>query len=146
MDEDASEPRIALDNLPLILKLKMVVVSIEVFLATSKVNHENLILFLSKSHQKVSRLDVIIDQSFGVNPFDSFQDLISNQQNCLESECSLAVLQQLFKRRTVYIRHKGAIIILDPVPIQIRNAYATLDYSVKLRLSLKRRVLHVYLL
>lgn len=93
MYEDASEPRIALDNLPLILKLKVVVVRIEIFLATSKVNHENLVLFLSKSHQKVSRLDVVIDQSFGVYPFDPFQDLIGNQQDSLQCECPFAVLE-----------------------------------------------------
>lgn len=138
MDEDASEPRIALDNLPLILKLKMMVVRIEIFLATSKVNHENLILFLPKSDQKVSRFDVVIDQSFGVNPLDPFQNLISNEQRSFEGECSLAVLEQLFKRRTIDIRHKGAVIILDSIPIKIRNADASLDYSVKLRLPLKR--------
>ena len=146
MDVDAPEPRVALDSFPFVLELQMMVFRVKVLLATSEVDHENFILFLPKPNQEVGWFNIIIDQSFGVNPFDPFQDLIGNQQDSLEGECPLAVLEQLFKRRPVDIRHERAVIILDAVPIKIRDADSSLDNPIKLGLSLQRRVLQLHLL
>jgi hypothetical protein len=78
-----------------------------------------------------------------VNPLDSIQDLVGNQEDSLEGKSSFAVLEELFQRRPENISDYHFEIILDSVPVQIGNPCSTLDYSVYFGLSFKRRVFEV---
>lgn len=66
---------------------------IKVLLAAAEVHHKDLVLLLAESHQKITRLHVIVDQSFGMYPLDSLQNLVGNQKHCFQSETAFAVSQ-----------------------------------------------------
>lgn len=95
MHIDASKLGIALDIFLLIFELEMVAFSILVLLASSKIDHEYLVLFLAQTNQKIIGLDIIIDQSLRMHPFHSLQYLVSYQEDGFECERTLAVSQQL---------------------------------------------------
>ena len=71
----------------------MLALLIKVLLAAAEVHHKDLVLLLAKSYQEITRLHVIVDQSFGMYPFDSLQNLVGNQKHCFESETAFAVPQ-----------------------------------------------------
>lgn len=72
MHEDAPKLRIAFDLLLFDLELEVFALLVEVLLATAEIHHEDLILLLAQAHQEVVGLDIVIDDSLGMHPLDSF--------------------------------------------------------------------------
>lgn len=72
MHKDAPKLRIALNLFLFYLKLEVFAFLVEVLLATAEIDHEDLILFLAQTHQEVIGLDIVIDQTLGMHPLDSF--------------------------------------------------------------------------
>lgn len=117
MTVDASEPRLPLEWPFLFFIREVVVLLVQVLLAITKIYNEYFILFLTQTYYKVSGINVVVDETFGMNPLNAIQNLISYQQHCLEGEGSIAVLQQLVKRRPKDISHQSTIIMFNAVPI-----------------------------
>lgn len=92
------ESDIAFHLVLLVLKPNMMAFFALIFLAVAKVHHEDFILLFSKSHHKVIRFNVVVDQTLRMNPLDPIQYLVSDKKNSLEAEGSFAVLKQLFER------------------------------------------------
>lgn len=95
VDVDASELRLAFDGFLFIFELEVVVLAVQVLLAPPEVNHEYLVLLLPQSREEVVRLDIVVDQSLRVHPLDSFQDLVCDEQDSLQTKGALAVSEEL---------------------------------------------------
>lgn len=93
MHKDASKFGVTLDWTLLIFEFEVFSFRIKISLAAAEVNHEDLVLLISQSDQEVVRLDVVVDQTFGMHPLDSLQHLVSNQKHALQSKGTLAIAQ-----------------------------------------------------
>jgi hypothetical protein len=125
--EDALKAEVGLEELLLGLELEVLVVGVQVLLATSEVHHEDLVLLLPQSHQEVLRVHVVVDQSLRVHPLHPLQYLVGDQQHCLQGKLPLAVLEQMFEGRTKNVCDQRAEIVLDAVPVEVGDASASLD-------------------
>ena len=91
MTIDTLELQVAHHLFLLVLQIYVMSFLAKVLLAVPKIDHKNFVLLFSKSHHEIIGLHVIIDQSFGVNPLKSIEQLVCNQKNCLQGKHSLTV-------------------------------------------------------
>ena len=73
---------------------------VTILLGQPKINDVDLIASLSDAHEKVVRLDVSVDEGFGVNVFDAGDELIDEQENGLEREFTVAEVEEIFQTGT----------------------------------------------
>jgi len=77
MTVDASEPCLPLEWPFLFFIREVVVLLVQVLLAITKIYNEYFILFLTQTYYKVSGINVVVDETFGMNPLNAIQNLIS---------------------------------------------------------------------
>lgn len=68
---DASESGIPLKRSWYFFIGKVIAIFIDILLAITKIYDEYFILLLTQTHDKVSRVDIIVDKSFGVDPLNT---------------------------------------------------------------------------
>ena len=76
-----------------------------------------------------------------MHPFYPVKDLVSDQQSGLEGEGSTTECEQLLKAWAVKITDKDAVIVLNPIPVEVRDALSAFDDAVELGLSLQGTLL-----
>ena len=70
---------------------------VTVLLSKTKVNNVDLVTPLSNAHQEVVRLDVAVDEGLGVDVLDTGNELIGQQQDCLQRELAVAEVEQVLQ-------------------------------------------------
>lgn len=73
------------------LKLKVFSFLVKIFLAAAIVDHEYFILFFAQAYKEVVGFDIVVDETFGMDPLYPFEDLISDEKNGLKCESSFAI-------------------------------------------------------
>jgi hypothetical protein len=73
---------------------------VAVLLGKTEIDHVDLVSTLSNPHQEVIRLDITVDERFGVDVLDSGDELIGQQQNSLERELSVAEVEEILEGRS----------------------------------------------
>ena len=71
MAVDTLEPIFDIEVQFFVFKSDMVTIFVEISLAISKVYNKYFILLFSKADDKIIRLDIVIDKSFGMDPLDT---------------------------------------------------------------------------
>ena len=71
MAVDTLEPIFDIEVQFFVFKSDMVTIFVEISLAVSKVYNKYFILLFSKADDKIIRLDIVIDKSFGMDPLDT---------------------------------------------------------------------------
>lgn len=69
---------------------------ISVSLRQTKVNDVNIVLSLANSNEEVIWFDVSVKKESGVNVLYSLNHLISEHEDSLQRELSLAVIEEVF--------------------------------------------------
>ena len=127
----------------LVLTVRNVEVSlgVTVFLGEAKIDHIDLVSTLSNTHQEVIRLDIAVDERFGVDIFDTGDELIGQEQNSLQGEFSVAKVEEIFQTRAEKVDNHGIIIALGTEPTDEGNADTTSEGLVDTGLIFELRVL-----
>ena len=111
-----------------------------VLAAAPEVHHEYLVLLLLQPHQKVLRLDVVVDKTLGVHPLDTLEHLVCDEEGGLEGEGAPAEGEELLQGGPVYVADEDAVVMFDAVPVEVGNALAALDGAVELGLPFQHAV------
>jgi hypothetical protein len=72
---------------------------ISVLLGETEINHVDLVASLANAHQKVVGFDISVDEVSRVDVFDSGNELVGEQKHRLQTELSVAKVEQVFERR-----------------------------------------------
>jgi hypothetical protein len=114
----------------------MIILLVDELLAVAKIDYKYFICLFAQSHQKVRRIDIVVNKILGVHPLNPVDELVHYQQSRLETELTLTKLQKMLKRRPINISNHRTVIMLDPKPVQIGHTDTTLDNSVDFGLLL----------
>jgi hypothetical protein len=111
----------------LVLAVRDVEVSLRVavFLGQTEVNNIDLVSSLANSHQEVVRLDIAVDEGFGMNVLDAGDELISEEKNRLERELSVAEVEEVLQAGSEEVENHGIIVALCAEPTNKGNAHTT---------------------
>lgn len=109
-------------------------------LGKTEVDHINVVLLLANSDEEVVRLDVSVQKVPAVNVLNSLNHLVCQHEDCLEAELSLAVVKQVFKGRTQEVDNHDVVVTLHSEPVDVGNAYSSLQNSVQLCLIQQLRM------
>ena len=140
MAADAPEEGTPLEAGLLLLEAEVVAVLVQVFLAVPEVDGKYLVLLLAETDDEVAGVDVVEDESLGVDPLDAVEDLVCDEEDCFEGEGALAVLEELLEGGAEDVGHEGSVVVLDAVPVEVGEAHSPLQQPVKLGLPLEGRL------
>lgn len=73
---------------------------VTVLLGESEIDDIDLVTPLPNAHEEVVRFDITVDERLGVNVLDPGDELVSQQQNRLQRELSVAEIEQIFQARS----------------------------------------------
>jgi hypothetical protein len=74
----------------------VVILFINKFSAVAKIDHKDLVCLFTQANQKVGRVDIVVDQIFGMDPLNPVNELVHNEQRCLERKLALTKLKEMF--------------------------------------------------
>lgn len=94
---------------------------IAVFLGKTEVNDIDLVSALANSHQKVVRFDVPMNEGFGVNVFDTGNELICQEQDGLQREFAVAEVKQILQAGPEEVQDHGVVVTFCAEPSNERN-------------------------
>jgi hypothetical protein len=117
----------------------MIILLVDELLAIAKIDYKYFICLFAQPHQKVRRVNIVVNKIFGVDPLNPVDKLVHYQQSSLETELTLTELQKMLKRRPINISNHRTVIMLNSKPVQIGHADTTLDNPVDFGLLLYLR-------
>lgn len=68
-----------------------------------------------------THLDISVNEILGMNVFNARDQLIGEHQHSLECESTIAIVEQIFERRTQQIHHKYVVVTLFAEPTHAGN-------------------------
>ena len=89
---------------------------IPVFLGETEIDDVDLVTTLANAHQEVVRLDIAVNERFGVDVFDPRNQLVGQEQNGLERELAVAEVEQVFQAGAEKIQNHGVVVALRSEP------------------------------
>jgi hypothetical protein len=95
---------------------------VTVLLCKTEINDIDLISTLSNAHQEVVRLDISVNEGFGVNVFDSANQLIGKKEDGFERELSVAEVEKIFQTGSKEIKDHGIVVTFGSEPSNKRDA------------------------
>ena len=114
---------------------------VTVFLSQAKVNNIDLISTLPNTHEKVVRLDITVDEGFGVDVFNTRNKLVSQEQHRLQRELPVAEIEQILQTRSEEIKDHRIVIAFCPKPADEGDTDTTSKRFVNTSLIFELRVL-----
>ena len=95
---------------------------ITVFLGQSEIDDIHLISTLPNAHQEIVRLDIPMNERFGVDVLDTRDELIGEQEHRLEGELAVAKIEEILQARSEKVQYHGIVITLSSKPTDERNS------------------------
>ena len=95
---------------------------VTVLLGQTKVDHVDLIAALADAHEEVVRLDITVNERLGVNVLDTGDELIGEQENCLERELAVAEIEKILEGGAEKIQDHGVVVTFGSEPPDERDA------------------------
>jgi len=96
MSVDAGITCCASEVLVLPIRNVLMRLGIAILLGQTKIDNVDLICLLAKTHQKVVRLDVTMDERLGVDVLDAAEHLFSKHQDRLERKFARTEVEKVF--------------------------------------------------
>ena len=115
--------------------------SVTVLLGQTKVNDIDLVTTLADAHQEVVRLDITMDEGFGVDILNTRDQLICQEQYRLQGEFSVAKVEEIFQAGTKKVKDHGVVVTLGAEPTDEGDAHTAGKGLVNAGFRLELRVL-----
>lgn len=98
---------------------------VPVLLGQTKVNDIDLRTTSADTHQEVVRFDISVNETSCVDVLNSTDELVSQEQHGFVGKLTVAVVEQILKRRSQKINYHGVIVTFGTVPSNKRDTYST---------------------
>lgn len=108
-----------------------------VFLGQTKVDSVYYVPSSANAHQEVARLDVAMEDVFGMDILDSRDGLVGNEEDGLERELSVAVIKQILEGWAEKLVDKHIVFALLPEPEDVRDSHSAGERLVRVILALE---------
>lgn len=70
---------------------------VTILLCQAKINNIDLISTLANAHQEIVRFDVAVDERLGVDIFNARDELVGQQQDCLQGKFAIAKVEKILQ-------------------------------------------------
>src|SRR4051812_38273204 len=70
---------------------------VPVLLCQTEIDDVDLVTTLADAHEEVIRLDITVDEGFGVNVLDAGDELIGEQEHRLQGELAVAEVEEILQ-------------------------------------------------
>lgn len=114
---------------------------VAVLFGEAKIDDIDLIATFADAHEEVVRLDITVDEGLCMDVFDTGDELISKQENRLESEATIAEVEEILETGAKEVQDHGIIVAFGAEPADEGNADTTGQRLVNASFILKLRVL-----
>lgn len=101
---------------------------ISVLFGKAKVNDIDLVSTLAQTHEKIVWFYISMDKVFGVNVFDSRDELVGEQENGLEGKLSSTEIKQVFEAGPKQVEDHAIVVDFSAKPADKRNANYNIIY------------------
>lgn len=98
---------------------------VTVFLSQTKINNIDLVTTLSNTHEEVVGLDITVDEGFGVDVFDTRNELIGKKQHSLQRELAVAEVEKILQTGSKEVDDHSVVVTLGTEPTHEGNANTT---------------------
>ncbi len=114
---------------------------VTIFLGQSEVNDVDLVPTLADAHQEIVRLDITVDERFGMDVLDTGDELIGKQQDCLQGKFAVAKVEQILQTGAEKVEHHSIVVTLGTEPANERNTDSSCQRFVDTGFIFQLRVL-----
>ena len=98
---------------------------VTVLLGQTEINDIDLIATLANTHEEVVRLDITVDEGFGVNVLNAGDELIGKEENGLQGELAVAEVEEILQTGTEQIQDHSIVVTLSSKPADKWDTDAT---------------------
>ena len=111
----------------LVLPIRNVEVGLRVtvLLGQTEIDDIDLIAALADAHEEVVRLDITVDEGFGVDVLDAGDKLVGQQKNGLQGELAVAEVEEILQAGSEEIKNHGIVVALGAEPADKWDADTT---------------------
>ena len=95
----------------------MISVFLDVLLGQSEINHEYFAAVLMRPNQEILRLDIPMNELFGMDILQPCDDLLANKNDGLQIELSVAFLEEIFDGGSKKIHNHDIVLLILAVVI-----------------------------
>jgi hypothetical protein len=89
---------------------------VTVFLGQSEIDNIDLVTPLADAHEEVVGLDITVNEGLGMNVLDARDELISEEENGLQGELSVAEVEKILQAGAEEIENHSIVVALGPEP------------------------------
>jgi len=89
---------------------------VAVLLGQAKVNNIDLVPTLANAHQEVIRLDIAVDEGFGMDVLNPGDELIGEEENRLQGKFAVAKVEQVLQAGTKKVENHGIVVTFRTEP------------------------------
>ena len=114
---------------------------VSVLLGETEINNVDLVASLADAHKEIVRLDVTVDEGFGVDVFDAGDELVCQKKDGLQREFTVAEVEEILQARAEEIKDHGIIVTFGAEPANEGDANATGEGLVDTSLIFELRML-----
>jgi hypothetical protein len=114
---------------------------VTVLLSQTEINDIDLVSALADAHEEIIRLDIAVDEGFGVDVLNAGDELIGEEEDRLEGELAVAEVEEIFERWAEQVQHHGVVVALRSEPSHERDPDTAGEGFVDASLVLQLRVL-----
>ena len=89
---------------------------VTVFLGQSEIDNIDLVTTLADAHEEVVGLDIAVNEGLGVNVLNARDELISEKENSLQGELSVAEVEKILQTGAEEIENHSIVVTLGSEP------------------------------
>lgn len=95
-----------------------------VFLGLTEADHAGLVLARAGTNQEAFWLDITVNEGFGLDVFDAGDELVGQEQHCLEGELAIVEVKQILQVEPQQVEHHGIVYTLCSEPANKGDGHA----------------------
>ena len=114
---------------------------VTVLLSQTEIDNVDLVTTLANAHQKVIRLDITVDEGFGMNVLDAGDELVGKEKHGLQRELAVAKVEEILQTWSEEIENHGIVVTLGSEPTNKWDTDTSSEGLVNTSLIFELRVL-----
>ena len=114
---------------------------VTVLFGQTEIDDIDLVAALPNAHEEVVRLDITVDEGLGVNVLNAGDELVSEEEDCLQGELAVAEVEEILQAGSEEVKNHGIVVTLGSEPADKWDTNASCEGLVDTSLILKLRVL-----
>lgn len=112
---------------------------ITVFRGKAHIGDIHLVATPPHTHQEILRLNVAMDDVFGVNIFETMEKLVGKHQHRLEGEPATTKIEEVLQARPQKIEHHNIIFAFEKTIVNVWNTDTASERSIDIDFSFEER-------